>query len=99
MAQLRLHMEKCYDLAREHLKTAATRQKRDYDTQIIADKYEVDDVAYKRNPIQKKLETPCGPFVVIQVIGNCLYKVADIRKCQVIHHDWLKSYDSKSLPN
>ena len=41
-------MEKCYDLALEYLKTAANREKQDYDTLIIQNKYEVGDIVYKK---------------------------------------------------
>ena len=58
-------MESCYEIAREHLKRSAEKQKRDYDSRVVEHKYRPGDLVYRRHHVPKKLETPwVGPFVV-----------------------------------
>ena len=86
-----LKLESCYEIARENLRRAAERQKRDYDTRAGEKKYCPGDLVYKRHAISKKLETPwVGPYVVIQRLSDCVYKITDKRKASVLHHDQIK---------
>ena len=99
VAELRAKMEQCYDIARRNLKNAATRQKRDYDTRIKEQQYQPGDLVYRRNHIQKKLEIPWqGPLVIVKVLSDSVYKVADKKKTINLHHDLLRPYTSSSVP-
>ena len=93
-------MQECYSLARDNLRGAAQRQKRDYDTRVVAKQYKPGDLVYKRYHVCKKLEIPWqGPFVVLKGLGNSLYRITDKRKARVVHHDLLKPYLASFIPS
>ena len=93
-------LHECYHIARDHLRAAAQRQKRDYDTRMIERQYKAGDLVYKRHHIRKKLEIPWrGPFVVLKGLSNSLYHITDKKKAQVVHHDLLKLYSSSFIPS
>ena len=96
---LRERLHECYELAREKLRVAAERQKRDHDTRVVQNHFSPGDLVLKRNHNHKKLETPwVGPFVVKKVMGDCLYLVASKQKTYVLHHDLLKPYTGSQVP-
>ena len=93
--KLRDSMEECYALARKNLKKAVERQKKNHDPRAVEKKYVPGQLVYKRNPVNKKLEVSwVGPLVVVEAIGQLLYKVADKKKRSVLHHDLLREYPS-----
>ena len=93
-------LQECYHIARDHLRAAAQRQKRDYDTRMIERQYKAGDLVYKRHHIRKKLEIPWrGPFVVLKALTNSLYHITDKKKAQVVYHDLLKPYSSSFIPS
>ena len=97
--EMREHLTDCYNRARQHLKSAAKSQKRNYDTRIVEHTFRVGDAVYKRNPRFKKLELPwLGPYIIQQCLGATLYRITDKRKSQVVHHDALKPYNPEKLP-
>lgn len=96
---LRHSLETAYQHARKCLKQAATVQKRDYDTRIKLQEYQIGDLVYKRNPRNKKLEVAwIGPLVVIKRINTALYQVATKGSSSILHHDLLKPYVSATVP-
>ena len=99
MQDLRERLHECYELAREKLRVAAERQKRDHDTRVVQNHFSPGDLVLKRNHIHKKLETPwVGPYVVKKVMGDRLYLVASKQKTYVLHHDLLKPYTGSQVP-
>jgi len=58
--ELRKKMESCFQLTRQHLQAAATRQKRDYDSRIFENKYTIGDLVYKRRVNAKKTTEAMG---------------------------------------
>jgi hypothetical protein len=99
VANLRHKMEECYEIARQTLKVYAERQKRDYDTRVAENQYKPGDLVDKRHPINKKLEIPWdGPFVVTEIKGKALYKIANKKRQMVVHHDLLKPCTSREIP-
>ena len=93
----RLH--ECYELARNTLRSAAERQKRDHDTCVVQNLYEPGALVMKRFHRHKKFETPwVGPLVVRKRISDCLYLVASKQKTLVLHHDLLKPYEGSDVP-
>ena len=91
--QLRDSMEECFDLARKNLKFAAERQKRNYDRRAIENKYAPGQLVYKRNPLNKKLEVSWqGPLVIVESMGQLLYRMASKKRQSVLHHDLLRPF-------
>ena len=99
-SELLAKIQECYSLARDNLRGAAQRQKRDYDTRVVAKQYKPGDLVYKRYHVRKKLEIPWqGPFEVLKGLGNSLYRITDKRKARVVHHDLLKPYLASFIPS
>ena len=99
VSNMRDKMQQCYDIARDCLERAAIRQKRDHDTRVLENQYEVGQLVYKRFHIRKKLEHPWeGPYVIIGLLGNSIYRVTNKRKALILHHDLLKPYTSEFIP-
>ena len=89
----------CYNLARELLRAAAERQKRDHDTRVSQNKFQPGDLVWKRYHVRKKLERPwVGPYVIRKVLSDCLYLVSDKKSTYALHHDLLKPYTSTHVP-
>ena len=62
---LRDQMVECYHLVQENLKSAAERQKRDYDSRALEYKYKPGDAVYKKEGAGRKLEEKyTGHFLV-----------------------------------
>ena len=60
-------MEQSYNIARKHSAKNTPRQKRHYDTRVIDKQLKVGDIVLKRNPLNKKLESPwVGPYIVLR---------------------------------
>ena len=60
----------CYQLARKHLKMAAESQKKNYDTRIVENTYQVGDLVYIAKIIEQK-SLRC-PGVVLMFFYNIL---------------------------
>ena len=99
VADLTERLHECYELARNTLRSAAERQKRDHDTRVVQNLYEPGALVMKRFHRHKKFETPwVGPLVVRKRISDCLYLVASKQKTFVLHHDLLKPYEGSDVP-
>ena len=90
----------CYNPARERLRAAAERQKRDHDTRVSQNKFQPGDLVWKRYHVRKKLKRPwVGPYVIRKVLSDCLYLVSDKKSTYALHHDLLKPYTSTHVPS
>lgn len=97
--QLRDKVEECYHLARENLKEASERQKRDHDTRIYERTYQKGDLVYKRTGPRRKLDDKFeGPFIVKHMFSPDIYEIIGKKKTFVVHHDRLKPFQSEEIP-
>ena len=99
VANLRKTMESAYYLARQHMQTAAHRQKENYDHKIHGDKFTPGQLVWLCNPVvpkgnSKKLHSPwVGPYKVVKCLSDSVYRIQDTRasrRRQVVHFDRLK---------
>ena len=89
-----------HDLARRHLNKAAIRQKRNYDKRLAGRPFTVSDYVWLHNVRRKKgrnakLDCPWeGPYLVISVLSDVVYRIQKSRKAKakVVHSDRLKPY-------
>ena len=94
-------MKHAHEVAREHLKVAAQRQKVTYDAKCSVNKYSVGDYVWylieTRKPDEnKKLNCPfVGPFVVVHKMNDLDYMIQmDVKGTRkVVHHNKLKPYE------
>ena len=104
-ADLTERLARLQELARGHLRQAQQRQKRDYDLRTYEEQYEQGDLIYLRDHQRRKGFSPklqkvwTGPAVVIEKLGQVLYKVRGRRGTRVLHHDQLKPYRSADVPH
>ncbi|VDI55277.1 Hypothetical predicted protein [Mytilus galloprovincialis] len=99
VSKMRSKLEEIYQLAREHLRSSAVRQKKDYDSRISQNQFCKGSLVYKFNNIFKKLnERWSGPFVIVDVLSPVLYKIKNRYKSETVHHDKLKKYQSDDVP-
>jgi hypothetical protein len=86
-------MASSHKLARETLRAAQLRQKKDYDTKLVQNSYEVGDSIYLVDSAKKvgevsKFRSPWkGPYVVAEVISPILYRVKNRKKSFIVNHD------------
>lgn len=87
-----------FEMARDHLRVAAQRQKRYYDRRVKDRQYGIGDLVlrfYKPNLIRSKLNAPyIGPYLVIGRPGEVTYQLQKCPKSKsiVVHVDHLKPY-------
>lgn len=89
-----------HDLARRHLNKAAIRQKRNYDKRLAGRPFTIGDSVWLHNVRRKKgrnakLDCPWeGPYLVISVLSDVVYRIQKSRKAKpkVVHSDRLKPY-------
>ena len=89
-----------HDLARRHLNKAAVRQKRNYDKRLSGRPFVIGDSVWLHNVRRKKgrnakLDCPWeGPYLVISVLSDVVYRIQKSRKAKpkVVHSDRLKPY-------
>ena len=96
-------MRRSHELARVHLKKAASTQKKYYDRTTHLNKYEIGDAVWlkkhRRTPEAGKL-TPryMGPYYIVDVIDPRTFRVSQgpRDRLQVRHHDHLKPYHAEA---
>ncbi|CAC5374833.1 unnamed protein product [Mytilus coruscus] len=99
-SNLHNRMEEVFKTARESLQLTAERQKKDYDTRLVENKFTVGSLVYKSNTFYRKLDAPwSGPYVVMEILSPVVYKIRNQKKTKVIHHDRLKPYSTQQPPS
>ena len=98
---LQQQLRQAYTAVREHSLAEQARQKRLYDKSVYGPKYEVGDEVWLHCPAVprgrcKKFHRPWqGPFTVVKVIDNFVYRIQNNttpRKRLVVHYNHLKPY-------
>ncbi|CAC5407508.1 unnamed protein product [Mytilus coruscus] len=97
---LRKGLWNIHEVAREKMKHASNRQKRQYDTKVHSRQYRVGDAVWIFNPLRRKGLSPklqphwIGPYIIKIVYTDLIYKIARQYGLKeiVIHHDRLKPY-------
>lgn len=103
--ELTENLESIHSLAREHLKSAQQRQKRNYDVRATENAYTIGDLVFVRDSTKKKGHSPklqkiwAGPAIVIKRLGPVLYQLRERKSTRVLHHDRLKPYHSAVIPH
>ena len=103
--ELRDRLRRVHQSAREVLKSAAERQKRNYDRTAVGTRYKVEDFVWLLNHQRKvglstKLRLPWeGPFLVLGKLSDVHYRIqrSPRSKCKVVHADNLKLYTGPRL--
>ena len=102
---LRERLEDAYDIAREHLRESAERQKRHYDVRAYEDPYTEGDLVWIMNKTRKKGKCPkmqdrwIGPLVVEKRLNDVTYRVrVNENSKKVVHYDLLKPYIGRDVP-
>ncbi|CAG2211763.1 unnamed protein product [Mytilus edulis] len=92
ISTIKSHFQNVYEIARENLKTNAERQKRDHDTRLTDNRYELGALVYKFDKtVNKKFRSPwLGPFVITKILSPVVYEIRGEFRTEVVHHDRLK---------
>lgn len=100
--QVRKTMEYTHELARQALKGAQERQKRNYDKRIRHKAHNVGDLVYRLEDAPKNKLQPRyrGPYVVEERLTPALYRLRDKNgvEPQLRHYDKLKPCKTTELP-
>jgi transposase InsO family protein len=97
-------LRRTHDVARENLQESVTLNKRDYDLRARYTRYGAGDMVYLLNNqttpgISRKLQPIYkGPFLVVKVISDVLYRLKDRRREFVVHHDRLILCQDRFIP-
>ncbi|CAC5366894.1 unnamed protein product [Mytilus coruscus] len=97
-------LEKAHKSARDNLKAAQFRQKRDYDVKLNHRIYNKGDIVYRIDSAtkigeSKKLRAPWqGPYLIVEVLSSVLYKMRTRKRELTIHHDQLKPCSDRNIP-
>ena len=97
-----------FQFVRDHLRSCNVDKDITDNVRLMDHKYEPGSLVYwfdkqVSKGLSSKLALPWkGPFVIIEVIGDCLYKIVDdkLKKSKVVHHSKLKicKIPDKSVP-
>ncbi len=101
-SRLTENLNKVHRFAREKLKSAQLRQKRDYDLRVVEQEFHVGDLVYRvdvSTKVGKKALQPVwlGPYVV-EKCRPPLYWARGRKKGGVYHHDKLKLCNDSLVP-
>ena len=96
VSDLRERLEDIYHTVRKNLKTAAERQKQNYDSRMMENIYQRGYVVYKREGAGRKLDCKyTGPFIIVECLSPSVYKIQGKKATLIIHHDRLKKYETE----
>ncbi|CAG2206601.1 unnamed protein product [Mytilus edulis] len=92
ISTIKSHFQNVYEIARENLKSNAERQKRDHDTRLTDNRYELGALVYKFDKtVNKKFRSPwLGPLVITKILSPVVYEIRGEFRTEVVHHDRLK---------
>jgi hypothetical protein len=98
-------LEASFELAREHLNTAASRRKATYDLRVRPQSFKVGQFVWYYYPRKYVGRTPkwqrcyTGPYLVVRVIPPANYVIQRSKGSQmkVVHGDKLKSWNGEAL--
>ena len=97
-------LNRVHTFARENLKAFQLRQKKDYDTKLVENKFQVGDLVLEIDSSTKvgqssKLKNIWkGPYLVTKVINPVLYEIEGLKKSKVVHHDRIKLCLDREVP-
>ena len=80
-SKVKRNLRDAHQFARDHLKTAQSRQKRDYDLRLSERSYEVGDLVYKLHAASKTGQSKKlskvwdGPYLVTKFLSPVLFKI------------------------
>jgi hypothetical protein len=102
---LREQLEEAHSLARRHLRQAAVRQKRNYDTKVRGAPFQPGDLCWVANKAQRKGISPKlqgkwrGPGLITRVYGDVTVEVQlGAAKFVTVHTDMVKESHSPKRP-
>uniref|UniRef100_A0A3B1IQI2 Gypsy retrotransposon integrase-like protein 1 n=1 Tax=Astyanax mexicanus TaxID=7994 RepID=A0A3B1IQI2_ASTMX len=103
--QLRNRLELAHNIAREVLGQSVERAKKQYDKNVLKNRYEVGEAVWHlvkgtkrvRNKVRKFLPSYEGPYFVLGQLDDLVYRIQKNPKtrAKVVHHDKLKPYHSR----
>ncbi|CAC5397889.1 unnamed protein product [Mytilus coruscus] len=87
ISTLKSHFQEVYEIARENFKVNAERQKRDLDTRLTDNKYEIGYLVYNFDKtVNRKFQTPwLGPFIITKILSSVVYEISDKSRTEVVH--------------
>ena len=100
--ELAENLKTVHRYARQSLKAAQMRQKRDYDMRVLEHSYNIGDLIFLRDcstkiGLSKKLKPPwTGPYLVIESTPP-LYKIKSTKSEKVVHHDRMKHCNDRHI--
>ena len=102
---LRDRLEDAYDVAREHLQSSASREKRFCDVRAYESPFELGDFAWTMKKSHRKGKCPkmqmqwIGPLVVLNRLKDITYKVKmNEKEMMFIHCNLLKPCEARDVP-
>ena len=92
--------------ARDHLRLASERQKKNYELKADAGGYHLGDAVWLHNPMKRKgyspkLQRPWdGPYVVTTRLSDVTYRIQKGAKTKprIVHYNRLKQYNGENPP-
>ena len=102
--QLVKDLQTAHECARNKLKAATKRMKRNYDLRLLERNFEVGDAVYVLDTATlkgkcKKLCPPWkGPGLVVRKLSNLLFQIKLKNAVLILNHDRLKPCQDKTLP-
>jgi hypothetical protein len=106
IGDLQEHLCSIYEIARQNLKTSAQHQKRYYDIKASKNSFDVGQLVWLYEPLQKKgvckkLTCPwIGPCIVLEKIDDTTYRVqrSARKEAKLYHADRLSLYKGREVP-
>ena len=93
-----------HEVARTHLRSAQSLQKRTYVLKLHDKTYEPGDLVYvlqkshKPGQCRKLKQIWTGPYLVLEMLTPAVYRLRGQKKETVLHHDRLKLFRDRSAP-
>ena len=104
VTNLTTNLQKAHETARNSLKTATKRLKRNYDLRLLERNYEVGDIVHILDEISvkgqcRKLRPPWkGPGIIIRKFSAYLFRIVLRSAIMVLNHDRIKLCKDRTLP-